>query len=225
MVYLHRALFVFWTYFFLCIRLHMSPSNWYLPIHSTRNQLKNILAKSFNSIWHRLILLNSRHISSFLKILLTRTVSLVAFLNFPCLVLTFSSVSFLNYFNPGIVFCSTTTRGWARSMRPSRPFAWDLWKRNIFCHARISYIYLKLFPNCFHTYQQLKIDLREHVLHDPGHLFWINDEQQQSTLGSILLHQSSLSSHFRSKDWKFDDLFSFSLKLDGFNYGWWYEDK
>ena len=147
MLYLHRALLVFWTYFFLCIRLHMSPSNWSLPIHSTRNQLKNILAKSFNSIWHRLILLNSRHISSFLKILLTRTVSLVAFLNFPCLVLTFSSVSFLNYFNPGIVFCSTTTRGWARSMRPSRPFAWDLWKRNIFCHARISYIYLKLFSH------------------------------------------------------------------------------
>ena len=152
MAYLHWAVFVLWTYFCLWIRFHMSPSNWYLPIHSTRNQLKNILAKSLNSIWHRLIKLihNSKHISSFLKILLTRTVSLVAFLNFPCLVLTFSSVSFLNYFNPGIVFCSTTTRGWARSMRPSRPFAWDLWKRNIFCHARISYIYLKLhFPIVF----------------------------------------------------------------------------
>ena len=28
-----------------------------MPIHSTRNQLKNILAKSLKSIWHRLILL------------------------------------------------------------------------------------------------------------------------------------------------------------------------
>ena len=109
-----------------------------------------------------IIIHNSRHFSSFLKILLTRTVSLVAFLNFPCLVLTFSSVSFLNYFNPGIVFCSTTTRGWARSMRPSRPFAWDLWKRNIFCHTRISYIYFKL--NFLHTYLQLKIV--------PIDLFW-----------------------------------------------------
>ena len=98
-------------------------------------------------------------------------------------------------------------------------------KETFFVTQEFPIFTLSYFPIFFHTYLQLKIGLREHVSHDPGHLFWINDEQWQSTLGSISLHQFSLSSHFRSKDWKFDDLFSFSLKLDGFNYGWWYEDK
>ena len=161
---------------------------------------------------------NSQHNSNFLKRLLTWTISHFAFLNFLILALTFSSVSFVNYFNPGIVSGSTTTKGWANSQRPSRPLAWDLWKRNFFLSRKNFQYLLKIsFPNCFHTYQQLKIDLREHILHDPAHLFWINDEQWQSALGSISLHQSSLSSHFRSKDWKFDDLFSFSLKLGGWS--------
>ena len=143
MVYLQRALFVLWTYFCLWIRFHMSPSNWYLPIHSTRNQLKNILAKSFDSIWRRLIITHSIIQTSWKDCLPGQSLTLHSWI----------SLSSPWHFPPFLSWTILTRVLFLvplpQKAEQTPSVQADHWhgiseKETFFCHARISYIYLKL---------------------------------------------------------------------------------